>query len=330
MSFLQYLKEKKLFKEQKYHIEVWLKEMKIKDYVINNDLTVDVDGDVNLSSKNLTEIPIQFGSVKNFFIINNKLTSLVGSPFEVDGYFYCQNNQLTSLKGAPQVINGTFNCSHNKLTSLEGAPREVDGIFDCSYNMLTNLDGGPDSVLSAYNCNNNQINTLKNTSFISLGESFNCANNLLTSLEGVANVIEGSLDCSNNQIQSLRFLPHMVKEDFDLSYNPLMLNTLLTNQMLHCFSINNKTKLAKRFIFTCKDVAISYDKYYEEMRQFASKDKFIVDSSAYDHFYAVLSSIQMMEKNQEIKEKDKEPIEEIKLNPIQDFILYTNESTVGT
>jgi hypothetical protein len=328
MNFLQYFKEKKIFKEQKSQIDAWLKEMKIKDYVINNDLTVDVDGDVNLSSKNLTEIPIQFGSVKNFFIINNKLTSLVGSPFEVDGYFYCQNNQLTTLKGAPQVVNGTFNCSHNKLTNLKGSPREVDGIFDCSYNLLTNLEGGPESVLSAYNCNNNQINTLKSTSFISLGENFNCANNQLANLEGVPSVIEGSLDCSNNNISSLDFLPHVVKEDFDLSYNPLYLKNLLTSPIIRCFSNNNNTKLAKRFIFTCKDVSITYDKYYEEMRQFASKDKFIVDNSAYDHFYVVLTSIMMMEKNQDVKVGSKE-----ELVPTQDFVLYTdynNISQVGT
>lgn len=57
-----------------------LKDLKIKDYKINNDLTVDVVGDVNLSGKGLTEIPVKFGVIT--------------------GSFYCSNNQLTSLKGA--------------------------------------------------------------------------------------------------------------------------------------------------------------------------------------------------------------------------------------
>lgn len=300
MNFFAYLKDKKEFKEQKASIELWLNEMKIKDYTINNDLTVDVDGDVNLFSKNLTHIPIQFGAVKNFFIINNKLTSLVGAPFEVDGYFYCQNNQLTSLKGAPQVVNGTFNCSHNKLTSLEGSPREIAGIFDCSYNLLKSLEGGPDSVFGSYNCNNNQLETLKLSHIHLLGESLNCSNNQLTDLSGVPFMIEGTLDCSNNLITNLDYLPQTVKEDLDLSYNPLTLSSFLSARVLNLFSLQSKTKLARRVIFTCQDVAMNYDKYYAEMSQFASKDKFIVDSSAYDHFYVVMNSILMTQKSEKV------------------------------
>ena len=40
-----------------------------------------------------------------------KLTSLDGSPREVNGYFACSNHpNLKSLKGAPKVINGQFAC----------------------------------------------------------------------------------------------------------------------------------------------------------------------------------------------------------------------------
>lgn len=322
MSLFTYFKDKKLFKQQKLNIESWLESMKIKEYTINSDLTVDVDGDVNLSSKNLTHIPIQFGTVKNFFIINNKLTSLVGAPFEVNGYFYCQNNQLTNLNGSPQVVNGTFNCSHNRLTSLIGAPVEVSGIFDCSYNELTNLENGPQSVLSSYNCNNNKITTLKTNQFLSLGEGFNCANNQLTSLEGVPNMIEGSLDCSNNLIMSLEFLPQVVKEDFDLSYNPLNLKDVLTKKVMNSFSNYAKTKVARRFIFTCEDLSLPHHDYFEEMRQFASKDKFIVDSSSYDHFYVVLSSISKLMMNK--PDSQASSIKKLEKIPDIDYVLYTN------
>jgi hypothetical protein len=53
-------------------------------YKINDDLTVDVDTDVNISCKYLTNIPIQFGIV-------------IGS-------FECQSNNLTSLKGCPTKV----------------------------------------------------------------------------------------------------------------------------------------------------------------------------------------------------------------------------------
>ena len=99
-------------------IEEWLKEYNIKNYTINDDLTIDVDGFVFLNKENLKEFPdyIQFGVVKS--------------------YFSCYRNQLTSLRGCPREVHEYFDCSYNNLTSLEGAPREVRGLFDCSKNNI--------------------------------------------------------------------------------------------------------------------------------------------------------------------------------------------------
>ena len=59
------------FKAQRREmIEEWLKEYKIKNYTINDDFTIDVDGSIDLFfSKDLSEFPdyIQFGVVKGFF-----------------------------------------------------------------------------------------------------------------------------------------------------------------------------------------------------------------------------------------------------------------------
>ena len=41
-------------------VESWLVLMKIKNYVINEDLTVDVNGDVDIFLKDLKDMPIQF------------------------------------------------------------------------------------------------------------------------------------------------------------------------------------------------------------------------------------------------------------------------------
>ena len=121
----------------------WLKEMKINNYVINEDLTVDVKGDVNLIIKDLTvdvkgdvnliikglsQIPIQFGIIDGSFNCSwNSLTSLKGCPKVVNGYFYCYNNSLTSLEGCPEVVNGSFYCNNNKLISFEFFPQEING-----------------------------------------------------------------------------------------------------------------------------------------------------------------------------------------------------------
>ena len=104
-------------------------------YTINDDGSIDVNGDVNLNNKKLAKIPFKFRNVSGSFCCNdNRLTSLEGSPNTVGGYFYCYNNQLTSLEGAPNTVGGNFCCNDNQLTSLEGAPSSVGGEFYCFNN----------------------------------------------------------------------------------------------------------------------------------------------------------------------------------------------------
>ena len=93
MKINKILKEayKKVLTEEvvnKDEIEEKLKEYKIENYTINDDGSIDVDGDVYLSNKNLTEIPFNF----------NKVT----------GDFDCSDNELTSLKGSPKEVGGNY------------------------------------------------------------------------------------------------------------------------------------------------------------------------------------------------------------------------------
>ena len=171
------------FKTQRRNeIEKWLKEYDIKNYTINDDLTIDVDGDVNLARKNLMEFPdyIQFGVVKGTFnCSSSRLTSLRGCPREVRRAFFCYDNQLTSLEGAPENVWYKFDCSSNKLTTLEGAPEKVGAGFWCIHNNLTSLVGAPKEV----------------------GESFYCTHNKLTSLIGTPKEVRGDFYCSHNKVR---------------------------------------------------------------------------------------------------------------------------------
>jgi hypothetical protein len=111
---------------------------KITNYTINDDGSIDVDGDVNLSYKGLTELPLTFNKVSGYFSCsNNRLTSLKGSPKWVGSDFYCYNNDLTSLKGSPKWVGSDFYCYNNDLTSLEFCPDYVGGNFYCVKNNLT-------------------------------------------------------------------------------------------------------------------------------------------------------------------------------------------------
>ena len=89
----------------------------ITHYVINSDLSIDVDGDVVISNMFLTKIPIRFN--------------------RVNGDFNCSYNNLTDLENSPKYVNGFFNCSFNKIKSLENAPIVVSGHFFCIINSLT-------------------------------------------------------------------------------------------------------------------------------------------------------------------------------------------------
>jgi len=120
----------------------WLDKMMIRKYRINKDLTVDVDGHVNLFNMNLKTISVKFGIVNGEFNCeNNKLTSLDGSPKVVRGVFRCYNNNLTTLEGSPEIVNGNFRCSNNPLSTLIGLTKVIGGYFDCYNNKLTSLEG---------------------------------------------------------------------------------------------------------------------------------------------------------------------------------------------
>ena len=144
------------------------KKYHIKNYTINDDMSISVNGSVDLSYKNLKSIPIKFKEVGGDFYCNvNQLTSLKGCPETVGGHFYCHSNQLTSLKGCPETVTGDFDCDNNQLTSLEYCPETVGGFFSCSNNQLTSLEYCPETVGGDFNCYRNQI-----TNFDGLPEFF--------------------------------------------------------------------------------------------------------------------------------------------------------------
>ncbi len=107
---------------------------------INADGSVDVGGRVNLFSKELDKIPLNFGKVERYFNCeSNNLTSLKGSPYYVYGAFSCGSNNLRTLKDGPKEVGGDYYCSDNNLVSLEGFPDYLGGNFYCSLNPVQAL-----------------------------------------------------------------------------------------------------------------------------------------------------------------------------------------------
>jgi len=95
------------------------KKYKIKNYTINGDGSIDVDGNVSLSQMGLTKLSLKFN--------------------HVSGYFICNGNYLTTLEGSPKSVGGDFGCNDNNILSFEGAPNHVGGGFYCGYNPIFNI-----------------------------------------------------------------------------------------------------------------------------------------------------------------------------------------------
>jgi len=119
------MKTFKSFEEFKKYADRIAKKYKFIISKYNEDYSIDVEGNVILYSKKLTEIPIQFNKVVGDFDCGfNKLTSLEGCPRAAED-FCCTHNQLTSLKGCPGYTKKSFYCGLNYLTSFEGISKNI-------------------------------------------------------------------------------------------------------------------------------------------------------------------------------------------------------------
>ena len=214
---MKYLKIFESFED----IDSICKKYGIKNYTINSDGSVDVDGDVDFYRKGFTKLPLKFGRVSGSFdCTSNQLTTLEGAPREVGEGVSFSGNQLTTLEGAPERVSGGFNCSRNKLTTLEGCPEEIGGGFFCYENQLTTLNGGPKRVSEDFNCRHNKLTTLEGAPR-EVGRDFDCRYNQLTTLEGAPEKVGGSFDCEHNQLKTLKGAPEMIGNNFYYEDNPI-------------------------------------------------------------------------------------------------------------
>ena len=103
-------------KKQSYEQEIksWCEEMSIKNYTINSQGEIDVNGNVHLEYSEFKELPYKFGRVTGYFTLSD-------------------NKNLTSLKNCPNYVGDFFSCSYcSQLDSLEGCPKEVGDMFFCN------------------------------------------------------------------------------------------------------------------------------------------------------------------------------------------------------
>ncbi len=106
------------------------KEYDIKNYTINPDGSIDVDGDVELGALNLNKIPLKFNNVSGYFnISSNNITSLEGFPKEVGDSVHCSYNKISTFEYFPNKINTNIYMYNNPLESLEGFYGDYDKLY---------------------------------------------------------------------------------------------------------------------------------------------------------------------------------------------------------
>ena len=86
------------FPTSKEEIDLLCKKFNIVNYSINSDLSIDVQGDVDLSGLKLRLLPLRFS--------------------RVSGHFDCRSNRLTTLEGGPREVGGGFDCSNNPVYEI--------------------------------------------------------------------------------------------------------------------------------------------------------------------------------------------------------------------
>ena len=134
ISFQRGVDPKKVLGIGDYHlIHDWLEKYEINNYSINADMSIDVGRSVDFTNRghyiydNLPEY-INFNVVDgNFWIYQNGLLSLRGSPKKTTGSFSCSQNSLTSFEYAPEYIGKDFFCYRNNFTSLDFFPKYIGG-----------------------------------------------------------------------------------------------------------------------------------------------------------------------------------------------------------
>lgn len=258
---MRYIKLYENFDSRDEEIKQICKKHRINDYVINEDGSVDVIGDLNLSNSRLTEIPLKFRIVSGSFnISNNNLMSLKNSPIRVGRDFNADSNNLESLEFSPQEVNGSYSVSHNKLKTLKGTPPIVKD-FICSMNKLTNLEYLP-IINGRFYCGFNKLETLEGSPEILNGDFF-FGGNLIKNLKGSPRTIYGDfLGFNTKSLVSLEFGPEHISGAYRLGDCSIDSAEFITKG-LNKVELGDNNIYDLKFLEDCVELVIHNNPIYE-------------------------------------------------------------------
>jgi hypothetical protein len=106
-------------------IGIACREYNVYEYTLNDDMSLDVDGDVYIFNAGLTKMPFKLNTV--------------------GGSLLLYNNSLINMDGLPKTVNSTFNISRNKLDSMVGGPISVGESYHINGNNIRSFKGFPEN-----------------------------------------------------------------------------------------------------------------------------------------------------------------------------------------
>ena len=200
------------FLSEEAAIREWLDKFGVKNYSVNGDMTVSVDGPLDLADKGLEEIPVKFSEVSGSVdVTSNRLKRIDWAPAKVNKDFDAWDNQIETLVGGPTEVVQSADFDGNQLADCHGAPKKVGGAFIVSRNPLKTLAGCPEKVgeyFKATECNLSQIDDLPRE----IGTNLYLQENHFKSLKGINKFLKainassspkgGKINISSNPIDS--------------------------------------------------------------------------------------------------------------------------------
>ena len=108
-------------------IRDWLESHKIRNYTLNNDLSIDVRGKVEIY-EDLPEY-IQFNNIYgSFIVLFENVTSMKGFPKYVEKSFFISKTNIEILDNCPEEVNDFEIILNKKLKKIESLPKKINGI----------------------------------------------------------------------------------------------------------------------------------------------------------------------------------------------------------
>ena len=218
-GFWDFLKDKNPIKKTLHYQELFVIKQKVKaqcenlaieNYTINNDGTVDVNGNLNIylvldriKKDERNNVLINFNKINGSVNINLQFRK-AGKILKKKIFLKERRILKNQLPFTFNEVTGNFYASHNMLETLRGCPKKVGGCFDVRTNRLHTLEGSPERVGGYFCAHNNLLNDLKGSPKY-VGGNFDVADNDLKTLEGLSPRIDGILDFNSNKITSFDY-----------------------------------------------------------------------------------------------------------------------------